>query len=132
MFLNDDFGSIFDDVFSIFGEPFVVYNANGIQDLHPVHWTKTNDYTYRASVKTLGIKETDIKISYDSNSITVSGESTIYGEKYNTKVRIPVNAEIMKEVNEIKYKTQDGITFVDIIVNVPDKKTIKVSSYNGK
>jgi HSP20 family molecular chaperone IbpA len=122
---------MFDEIFngmSLFGyRPMrLVFNSN-VKDMNPYSFKKT-DEGFIGTVKTLGISEKDIKVTVEDYGIKVSGESEIDGEKYNTEIQIAINDSVMADLKEIKYHCQDGLTFINLILDNKRKKIL----INGK
>lgn len=121
---SDDF---FDDLLLGFGRPLkIIFNTNNLKDQMPTCWEKT-DSGYRCTAKTLGISE--VKVSVEDYGIKVFGESELEGKKYNTTLELPISQDVMDNVTEINTKTINGITFIDLIVDRPERRKIKI---NGK
>lgn len=122
---------LFDEFFngmSLFGyRPMrLVFNSN-VKDMSPYSFKKTDD-GFIGTVKTLGISEKDIKVTVEEYGIKVTGESEINGEKYNTEIEIAINDSVMADLKEIKYHCQDGLTFINLILDNKRKKIL----INGK
>ncbi len=127
MFFNDDFDSIFNSMEMGFGRPTkIIFNTNGIKDQMPSYWRKTEN-GYRCTVKTLGINNDDVSVEVENNGIKVSGKSEVEGESYDTLIELPIAEDVIDNITEIKHKTINGLTFVDLIVNRPEKKKIKIT-----
>lgn len=120
--------SFFDDNFPLgFAKPrHIVFNTNGLQDMNPAQWTKTED-GYVGCFKTLGCE--DIKISIEDYGIKLVGNGEVFGKKYNTTIELPIGNDVLDNIVEIKYETKAGITRIEIILNKPEKRKIKI---NGK
>lgn len=101
----------------------VISNTNGLKDMMPSCWEKT-DNGYRCVVKTLGIS--DVNITIEDYGIMLTGSNELEGKVYDTTVELPIAQDVLDNVEEIKHKTINGITFVDLIVNRPEKKKIKI------
>lgn len=122
---------LFDEFFngmSLFGyRPIrLVFNSN-VKDMSPYSFKKTDD-GFLGTVKTLGISAKDIKVTVEDYGIKVTGESKINGEKYNTEIEIAINDSVMADLKEIKYHSQDGLTFISLILENKRKKIL----INGK
>jgi len=122
---------LFDEFFngmSLFGyRPMrLVFNSN-VKDMSPYSFKKTDD-GFIGTIKTLGISEKDIKVTVEEYGIKVTGESEINGEKYNTEIEIAINDSVMADLKEIKYHSQDGLTFINLILDNKRKKIL----INGK
>lgn len=107
-----------------FGRPTkIVFNTNGIKDQMPSQWSKT-DSGYKATVKTLGIEKAKVEVK--DNGIRISGENEIDGRKYDTTIDLPIAEKVMDTVLEVKHKTLAGITIVELVVDKPTKREIKI------
>lgn len=123
---NSFFGDILNDSLLGFGRPTrVIFNTNGIKDLNPSIWSKT-EKGYKATVKTLGIESADVEII--ENGIKVSGKNEIDGKKYDTTIELPIAEDVMNNVLEIRKQSIAGITIIELIVDKIDKKEIKIVS----
>lgn len=117
-FLDDFFG---------FGKPFdLVYNTGKTKDMNPAYWSKT-DKGYKAVCRTVGIAPDDVKVETDECNIVVSGETEYEDNKYNTFYKIPISKEIMGDITNITYKTLNGLTYIQLYVETPEKKKIKIN-----
>lgn len=116
-----------DDFFGGFGKPFdLVYNTGKTKDMNPAYWSKT-DKGYKAVCRTVGIAPDDVKVETDECNIVVSGETEYEGNKYNTFYKIPISKEIMGDIINITYKTLNGLTYIQLYVETPEKKKIKIN-----
>lgn len=126
-FFNDDLDAIFNSMAMGFGRPTkVIFNTNGLKDQMPSFWCQT-EKGYRCTLKTLGIGNDDINVETEDNGIKVSGKSKVEGESYDTLIELPIAEDVMDNIIEIKHKTINGLTFVDLIVDRPEKKKIKIT-----
>ena len=96
--------------------------------MFPSHWRKI-DNCYECICRTVGLSEKDIKVELEDYGIKISGESELFGQKYNTYIELPISDEILSDLLEIKTKTENGITVVSLILDRPEKKKVKI---NGK
>lgn len=117
----------FDRFFELgFGRPTkFVFNSAGLKDMMPACWEKADDGGYCARVKTLGL--TEAKVTVEDYGIKVSGENELEGQIYNTSIELPVSPDVMDNVTEIKHRTVAGITFVELVVDRPQRKKIKIT-----
>jgi HSP20 family molecular chaperone IbpA len=125
--MSDLFETIFND-FSLFGKPYVVFNTNGIRDLMPTFWKPTKE-GYRCTAKTLGISESDIQITTEDYGIKLYGKSTLDGEDWDTTLKLPISNQVLNNLEEIRTKTVNGLTFIDLIVTRIKQKKVLI---NGK
>ena len=122
------------DLISIFNDDFfplgfakprsIVFNTNGLQDMNPAQWTKTDD-GYVGCFKTLGCEE--INISVEDYGIKLIGKGEVFDKKYNTILELPIGKDVLDNIVEIKYETKAGITRVEIILHKPEKRQIKIN-----
>jgi HSP20 family molecular chaperone IbpA len=126
IFMND-FERIFDEFFTLgFGKPRrLVFNSQ-VKDMLPSYWTKKDDKTYLCTVKTLGINPEDVKVEETDYGIKVSGATEINGFTYDTSVELPIAESIMNEIEEIEVSSKNGLTFITLKLNRPEKKKIKI------
>lgn len=117
-FLEDFFG---------FGKPFdLVYNTGKTKDMNPAYWSKT-DKGYKATCRTVGIAPDDVKVEIGDCNIVVSGKTEYEGVEYNTSYKLPISKEIMGDIKNIDYKTLNGLTYIYLYVETPEKKEIKIN-----
>lgn len=110
-----------------FGKPTdLIYNAGNTKDMNPVFWTKTEE-GYKATCRTVGIAPDDVKVSVNECNIVVEGETEYEGSVYNTSYKLPVSKEIIGNIESIGYKTLNGLTYIYLSVETPEKKQIKIN-----
>ena len=93
----------------------------------PSYWVKKNDNIYMCTCKTIGINPEDVNVEETEYGFKISGESEIEGYKYTTSFELPVALSIMNEIKEVKVSSKNGLTFVTLILDMPEKKKIKIS-----
>lgn len=124
-----EFERIFDDFFTLgFGRPRnLKFNAQ-VKDMLPSYWSKKDEDTYLCTVKTLGIEPNAIKVEESTSfyGLVVSGESEVNGFKYNTSVDLPIAESIMNEIEKIDFTSKNGLTFITLKLNRPEKNKIKI------
>jgi HSP20 family molecular chaperone IbpA len=109
-----------------FGRPRrLVFNSN-VKDMLPSYWSKKDDKTYLCTVKTLGINPEDVKVEETEYGLKVSGASEIEGFSYDTSIELPIAESIMNEIDKIKVSSKNGLTFITLILNRPEKKKITI------
>ena len=115
-----------DDFFPIgFARPQkIVFNTNKLQDMNPAHWKKTEN-GYVGIFKTLGCD--NIKLTLEEYGIKLLASGEVFGNKYDTTLELPINKEILNNIIEIKYETKLGVTKIEIILQEPEKKRIKIN-----
>lgn len=96
-----------------------------VKDLMPSYWVAT-DSGYKCFCKTLGINESDLKISLEEDCILVAGESEIDGYKYNTKYELPIVDDVLDHIKSITYKSTNGITVINLEVDKPEKRKVEI------
>lgn len=115
-----------EDIFG-FGKPLdLIYNTGKTKDMNPAYWSKT-DKGYKAICRTVGIAPEDVKIEINDYNIVVSGETEYEGNVYNTSYKLPVSKEIIGDIKSIDYKTLNGLTYIYLFVETPEKKQIKIN-----
>ena len=116
----------FDDFFELgFGRPEnTIFNCDKTLDLNPVTWVKTDD-GFKATCRTVGINSDDVNVEVSNGYINVSGESEYEGSKYNVSYRIPISDDVFSNIRELKYKTLNGLTYIYLYIERPEKKQIK-------
>ena len=122
-----DYLNMFDDNFFPIGfakPQRIVFNTNKLQDMNPAHWKKT-DTGYVGIFKTLGCD--NISLTVEDYGIKLLANGDVFGNKYDTTLELPINKEILSNIIEIKYETKAGITKVEIILEKPEKKRIKIN-----
>lgn len=117
--------SIFEDFMELgFGSPVYKFNTNGLYDTMPSFWKKT-DEGYKVTLKTLGVSEVLVEIV--DNNIKVYGENEIDGLKYDTTINLPVSQDVINNITEVRHKTVCGVTVLNLILDRPEKKNIKIT-----
>lgn len=115
------------DNFFGFGKPLdLVYNTGNTKDMNPAYWSKT-DTGYKATCRTVGIAPDDVKVEIGEYNIIVSGKTEYEGVEYNTSYKLPISKEIMGDIKNIDYKTLNGLTYIYLYVETPEKKEIKIN-----
>jgi len=121
---------IFDDVFDEFllgfGKPKRFIFNSQVKDMLPSYWQKKDDKTYLCTVKTLGINPEDVIVEIIDYGIKVSGSSIVNDFTYDTCVELPIAESIMNEVEKIKVMSKNGLTFITLILDRPEKKKILI------
>lgn len=123
---NVFFDEIFDD-FSLlgFGKPKdLIFNVGNTKDMYPAFWSKIEN-GYKATCRTVGIDSDDVKVELCNNYISVSGKSTYEGENYNVSYKIPISDDVVSNIESLKYRTLNGLTYIYLEVSKHDKKEIK-------
>lgn len=141
-----DFNSTMSDLSTMFdiagfGRPVKIrFNTNGTKDMMPACWKvweeKVNSKDipdsvlvkkgYKAICRTVGINEEDIKITVEDYGICVEGKTVVEGTEYSQYMELPVSKSIMDSIKNIKYKSINGLTYVYLEVEEPEKKKINI------
>lgn len=108
----------FDDVTNL------IFN-NYTLDQHPVSWKKTDD-GYKAICRTIGIAPEDVSIEILNNGVRLSGETIVDDETYNVSYSIPISSNIMNNIENIKYETKNGLTYIYLTIKREDVKQIPI------
>ena len=116
----------FDDFFELgFGRAEdTIFNCDKTLDLNPATWVKT-ETGFKATCRTVGINPDDVKVEVTNGHINVSGESEYEGSKYNVSYRIPISDDVLSNITGLKYKTLNGLTYIYLEVERPERKKIK-------
>lgn len=124
-----DFERSFDEIFTLgFGKPRkLIFNSN-VKDMLPSYWVRKDNNTYMCVCKTIGINPDDVEIYEleDNTGIKVYGSSEIEGFKYDTSFELPIAESIMNEIESIQHTSKNGLTFITLKLNRPEKKKIKI------
>lgn len=117
-FLDDFFG---------FGKPFdLVYNTGKTKDMNPAYWSKT-DKGYKATCRTVGIAPEDVEVYLEGNNIIVKGKTEYEDAIYDTSYKLPVASHILQDIENIEYKTLNGLTYIYLYLVQLEKKPIQIN-----
>lgn len=121
------FDDVFDEFFTLgFGKPKrIIFNSN-VKDMLPSYWQKKDDKTYLCTVKTLGINPEDVNVEETDYGIKVSGSSVINDFTYDTCIELPIAESIMNEIEKITVTSKNGLTFITLILDRPEKRKILI------
>ena len=130
LFFNDFF-----DQFALgFGRPQKKrYNTGHTQDMSPVYWRELKDddgkkIGYRATCRTVGVSPDDVKVSLKDYSIIVQGKTEFSKERiYDCYYEIPVAESIVSDIEKINFKSENGLTYVTVLVKQPVKSDILIT-----
>lgn len=118
----------FDEVFTLgFGKPRKLSFNSCVKDMLPSYWEKKEDNKYICTVKTLGINPEDVEVTIEDYGLKVTGETELNGYKYNTSFELPIAESIMNDIKEIDVSSKNGLTFITLKLNIPEKKKIKIN-----
>jgi len=122
------FDDVFDDFLLGFGKPRSLVFKSVVKDMMPSYWKKKNDKTYVCVVKTLGINPEDILVEETDcgYGLKVNGSTELCGYTYSTSLELPIAESIMNEIEKIKISSKNGLTFITLILNKPEKKKILI------
>ena len=120
------FDEVFDDFLLGFGKPRSLVFKSQVKDMMPSYWEKKNDKTYVCVVKTLGINPEDILVEETYYGLKVKGSTELCGYTYSTSLELPIAESIMNEIEKIKVSSKNGLTFITLILNKPEKKKILI------
>lgn len=131
---NNNFNDLFDDdLLKIgFGFPISIkYNTAGTKDMMPAVWEDYNNdkgekIGYKAICRTVGIDESDVKLEIKNNSLIVNGETEYEGSKYTQYVELPIVEDVMSNIENVEYKTKNGITYIYLKVKTPEKRQVAI------
>lgn len=126
-FFNDF--NLIDEVLG-FGKPrHLVFNSV-VKDMLPSYWEKVDDNTYMCIVKSLGINPKDITVEETEYGLKVYGETEERGFKYNTSMELPIADSIINEIEKVEVNSKNGLTFIVLKLNKPEKKKFKIEKIN--
>lgn len=123
--INDDI-DLFKEIFNnCFPKPMNLQFSTKNHDMSPAIWEKTEE-GYKCTVRTVGIKPSDVIVKLEDDYIHLEGKSTLDNYDYSQNMDLPIVEDIRDNLKDIKYKSQDGITIIYLNVNRPEKKEIKI------
>ena len=112
----------------LFGKPInLVYNAGNTKDMNPAYWTKT-EQGYKATCRTVGIAPEDVNVTVKEYSIVINGKTEYEGCKYDTHYELPISQGVMNKITNVDYKTLNGLTYIYLCVEKPEKRDIKINT----
>jgi len=124
-----DFMNDFENDFLGFGEPRLnFYNTGRTKDLCPVFIKKDKqdkdcEYdVYDATVRSVGVNPSDVKINVNGTLITVSGETKTEDDTYNFSCEIPIAKAVMDNVEKIECHSKNGLSHITLKVKKPEQK----------
>jgi HSP20 family molecular chaperone IbpA len=122
---SKDFNEIFDAVLYGFGKPRNLYFNCKTKDIMPGFWEKT-ETGYKCTCRTVGISPNDVTVEVEDDCIHIKGETDMDGYKYNTNYELPVSQDVLSNIKNVKYKTENGLTFIYLDIDRPEKKKINI------
>jgi HSP20 family molecular chaperone IbpA len=121
------FDEVFDDFFTLgFGKPRKLIFNSCVKDMLPSYWEKKDEKTYVCTVKTLGINPEDVMVEEVDYGFKVSGKTKLNDYTYDTYLELPVAESIMNEIEKIEVSSKNGLTFITLILNRPEKRKIPI------
>ena len=121
------FDEVFDDFFTLgFGKPRKLIFNSCVKDMLPSYWEKKDEKTYVCTVKTLGINPEDVMVEEVDYGFKVSGKTKLNDYTYDTYLELPVAESIMNEIEKIEVTSKNGLTFITLILNRPEKRKIPI------
>lgn len=121
------FDDVFEDLFTLgFGKPRKLAFNSIVKDMLPTYWSKKDDKTYMCVCKTIGIDPSDVKVEETTFGLKVSGSTEVEGYTYDTYFELPIANSIMNEIEKIKVKSKNGLTFITLILDKPEKKKVLI------
>lgn len=118
-FPQTNFFSIFDEVENlIFSRPF--------KDMSPIKFFKTEE-GYVGYCLTTGIKPESVEVKPEDGYIKVKGftKDEEFNEEFSQSFSVKVNPDIYKNIEELTYTSENGVTKIYLKVKNNDKE-IKV------
>jgi len=120
------FDDVFDELLLGFGKPRRLVFNSVVKDMLPSCWTKKDDKTYMCICKTTGINPEDVVVEEYDYGLKVSGSTEIYNHTFDTSFELPIAESIMNEIEKVKVSSKNGLTFITLILDRPEKKKIKI------
>lgn len=103
------------------------YFNSTVKDMQPfTSYKRNNDYI--VEVKTLGINPEDISVTLKDGILEIAGETNNpYSENsFNTKINFSVAESLLKQIKNIKYKSQNGLTYITLQMKEDNFSDIKI------
>lgn len=126
----------FNDFYSFgFGRPEnLKFNAGRTKDMNPAYWeTITDDdgnrIGFKSTCRTVGLAPEDVKVTLEENKIVIQGSTEFDGNKYDTHFEIRVSESVIGDIESIKYKTLNGLTYVYIYTKKPEYTKINIEKF---
>lgn len=121
----NDLDRFFGDFEGWFGRPRdLVFHVKN-KDMMPSYWEKT-DTGYKCTCRTVGIAPSDVKVTLEDDCIHIEGKTTLDNFDYSTSYDLPLTEDVINNIKNIKYKTENGITIIYIDLEKPEKKKVKI------
>ena len=132
----NNFDSTFDSMFNQlsqlgFGSPINIrFNTGNTKDMNPAVWkvweqdipdsTEKEQIGYKAICRTVGIREDDIKLELRDFGLCLDGTSDVDENRYSQHIELPISREIMRNIENITYHSQDGLTYIFVRMKRPE------------
>ena len=94
--------------------------------MNPAYWSKT-DKGYKATCRTVGIAPEDVEVYLEGNNIIVKGKTEYEDVIYDTSYKLPVASHILQDIENIEYKTLNGLTYIYLYLVQVEKKSIQIN-----
>jgi HSP20 family molecular chaperone IbpA len=120
-----NFDPFFNDLEGWFSKPRHLVFQCKTKDMMPAFWEKTEE-GYKCTCRMVGIASNDVKVILKDDCIHVEGKSVLDNYEYSQSYDLPVTQDVLNNIKNIKYKTQDGITIIYIDLERPEKKKVNI------
>lgn len=121
----NDFDEVFDELTGWFGKPkHLCFNVK-TKDMLPSFWEKT-EQGYKCTCRTVGINPDDVKVELKDDCIHVEGKTTMDKYDYSTSMDLPLTEDVINNIKNIKYKSENGITIIFVDLDRPEKKKVNI------
>lgn len=131
----DNMNKMVDDMFSTlgFGMPRNIrFNTGNTKDMLPGYWKEWKDEEgdqrgYKCVCRSVGIAPEDITIELQDDCIVLDGKTEVEdGSVYTQHVELPISKDLMSNIEKVNYRCKDGLTYIYLRVNTPEKKRVLV------
>lgn len=138
----NNFDSAFDSMFNQlsqlgFGSPINIrFNTGNTKDMNPAVWkiweqdipdsTEKEQIGYEAICRTVGIREDDIKLELRDFGLCLDGTSDVEENRYSQHIELPISREIMRNIENITYHSQDGLTYIFVRMKRPEIREVPI------
>ena len=138
----DNFDKMLDDAFKGFNFGFGLprnlrFNTMSTKDQMPAFWRIWKDEEgnmngYSCIVRSVGVDPNDMTVELSDNGIIVDGKTVIDEDtEYSQHVELPISKDIIGNIEEITYRCKDGLTYIYIKVNTPERKKVLAKRIEG-
>ena len=133
-----NFDELFDSVMLGFGAPTNIrFNTAKTKDLMPSYWstweveekdsTEKRKLGYKCVCRTVGINPEDVNVTMEDYGICVDGQTEHEDNKYTQHIELPISESVMSDIENISYKTLNGLTYIYIKMKSPEKRKVKIN-----